>query len=271
MDARRLVDSHVHLTDFEPEADPGEILLQAFDAGVSMLVCDGSSEGDWSKVLELSHNDGRIIPFLGLHPWFVNRRSASWLEALEQLVSSSSCGIGEIGLDRKVDVDESAQRDVFVAQLRLAARYDRPVTIHCRQAWDAMMEILAADERLPRLHFHAFSGSSELIPPLVGLGAYFSFSGNVLMSNNRRGVQSLRSVPPDRLLIETDAPALPPPEAYRTYEMRWPDGRVMNHPANLVPIAQGLASLLNETVEDFMARVWNNSCRFLGSLLHDTR
>jgi TatD DNase family protein len=77
------------------------------------------------------------------------------------------------------------------------------------------------------------------------------------------------AVPPERLLIETDAPAIPPPREYRAFDILSPDGKEWNHPANLVPIISGVAGLLGEDESALRERLWENTRRFLGSVWHD--
>jgi TatD DNase family protein len=78
----------------------------------------------------------RIIPSLGLHPWYINERTSSWFEKLRTTLTSTQCSLGEIGLDRWIEgYDSAAQEDVFIQQLALASAANRPVSIHCLKAW----------------------------------------------------------------------------------------------------------------------------------------
>ena len=98
-----------------------------------------------------------------------------------------------------------------MAQLELALRFGRPVSIHCRKAWAAFLSVLKRFGRLPAGGIvHSYSGPPELIPELIGYNLSFSFSGSITRQGNKRGKKSLAAVPLERLLIETDSPDMPP-------------------------------------------------------------
>ena len=264
-----MFDSHLHLTDYESETDIGVVIAQARAVGVTRLVCNGTSEVDWGRVLDLARDHLEVTACLGLHPWFVTRRSEHWLETLNRLVADNRCGVGEIGLDRSAEpLDVDAQEDAFRAQLNLAREHRRPAIIHCVKAWGWLMDILLSEAKLPcGMLIHAYGGSVDLIKPLAEMGAYFSFSGKVLEPNYARSRSALMAVPRDRLLLETDAPnMLPPPQAKR-YFVQASHPIQYNHPANLPAISEGVAGLLNEPLCELQGRVWQNSQRFFGPIL----
>ena len=264
-----LIDSHIHLTDYEPGADIAAIIEQATNAGVVRLACNGTAEHDWLKVLKLAETSKSIIPFVGLHPWFVKKRSADWLSTLENLIIANNCGVGETGLDRlEAPVNVTDQEHCFLAQLDLAHQYDRPITIHCVRAWGWLMDVLRSQPNLPkRMLIHAYGGSPDMIKPLADFGAYFSFSGKALDKAYMRAQESLQVVPLDRLLIETDAPNMLPPAAYCTEIITTSDGRSHNHPANLPAIFEGISEMLGITSDILRERLWENGARFFGRLL----
>jgi TatD DNase family protein len=245
------------------------LVQQAAEAGVTHLVCNATAEENWHQVLDYCRSYPSVIPCLGIHPWFVASRSDNWDRALDGLVGSTACGVGEIGLDRNREpFDRAAQEEVFRAQLDMARRHARPATVHCVRSWGWMMDVLRREEPLPAgLLMHAYGGPPELVYELTSMGAYFSFSGKVLEPNYRRARQSLMVVPPDRLLIETDGPCLVPPMQYRMYDLRTPTGEEMSHPANLALVLPGIAELLGEDAETLRARLWENAQRFFGPLL----
>ncbi len=281
----QLVDSHLHLQDECFAADVIAVVERAMAAGVRTMVCNGSEESDWPTVLELSRRwPGAIVPCLGLHPWYVSRRSARWLETLEELAAAARCGIGEIGLDRWIEPrDEPAQEHAFLAQLDLARRLARPAMVHCLRAWGRLMDLLADQPPLPPMVVHAFGGTAELVPALAARGAYFSFAGTALFERNVRAREALRAVPLDRLLIETDSPDLPPPPQYRVNTAREsggapgnsagaaetlrPDGRARNEPANLARIVHGLAALRGIPAAELAEITTANAQRALADIL----
>lgn len=264
-----LVDSHIHLTDYDDGTDIGAIVEESRAVGVTHLVCNGTSEKDWREVLDVASVYEGVLPCLGLHPWFVPDRSASWLDVLEGLVRATGCGIGETGLDKCVEsLDKSAQEEAFRAQLDLARRYDRPITIHCVRSWGWLSDVLATESALPgRMLLHAYGGSADMVRRMSAFGVYFSFSGKVLDASHEKARVALRAIPPGRLLIETDAPSLLPPEPYCAYTVMARDGRIHNHPANLPAILAGIAELLGEPADELRGRIWDNALRFHGDSL----
>lgn len=263
-----LIDAHNHLQEevLVPYVDG--VIERARQAGVGEMWCNGTAEDDWQAVLDLAKADSEVVPFFGLHPWFVKERSPDWLAELERFLDAGPSGVGEIGLDRLVKkADEAAQEEVFRAQLDLARRHDLPVTIHCLKAWGWMLEVLRdMAPSLPLMLIHAYGGAAELVQPLTDLGAWFSFAGSVLDERHMRARAALQAVPLDRLLIETDAPALIPPEPYRPYTLMTDDGHIYNEPANLPAIAEGIAELLGMPAQRLAELTADNAARFLAGV-----
>jgi len=265
-----LIDSHLHLQDDTLAAQLDEVLRLAREGGVRFFVSNGAEESDWPLVLAQARAHPEILPCFGLHPWYVSGRSARWLEELERHLDALPSGLGEIGLDRwKEPRDERAQEAVFRAQLDLARRRHLPVMVHCVSAWGWLTEVLRAEAPLPAgLLIHAYGGPKELIRPLADMGAYFSYGGSTLDERKKLRRETLPLIPPDRLLLETDAPDMPPPEPFRRRHLVGPAGRAVNEPANLPLILRGLAALLGESEDQLARRVWENSVRFLEPIRH---
>ncbi len=268
-----LIDAHNHLQEEVLEPHLPAVLARARAAGVTSQVVNATHEGDWAQVRALAAACPDLIPCFGLHPWFVGERREGWLERLRTLLLEVPSAVGEIGLDRWFrDCDEEAQEKVFIAQLRLARELGRPVMVHCLKAWGWLREVLEREGAPPAgMLIHAYGGAAEMIPPLAALGACFSFGGSVLDEHKRRARLALMVVPLDRLLVETDAPALPPPEPYRPHVVMGERGELYNEPANLPAILDGLAALRGVPADELREITWDNARRLLGSLLPETR
>jgi TatD DNase family protein len=150
--------------------------------------------------------------------------------------------------------NRAEQEECFAAHLDLARELNRPVAVHCVQAWGRLIEILR-EHPGPRILLHAFGGSAELIPELAELNCWFSFCGSVANPNAKRVRASAAAVPDDRLLIETDSPDFPPP-----------DCPVPNEPANLVHTARAVAELRGISAEKVAALTFSNAERFFVSV-----
>ncbi len=274
MKGLRLFDAHNHLQD-ERLLPCRETLFHDLEAeGVVGMVVNGSCEADWPSVLELAAKRPAVIPSFGYHPWQVQERTPAWLARLAEYLDRVPAAVGEVGLDRWIkDHDFPAQEEAFVAQLRLAAERNLPVSIHCLEAWGRLVEILRAEPR-PKCGFvlHSFGGSRELIEPLAELGAYFSLPGYYAHERKQRQRDAFRHVPPDRLLLETDAPdqSLPPSRvAYPLTDVA--TGKAINHPANLGAVYRFAAELFEEDVASLAERVERNFMRIFGALYRATK
>ena len=260
----RIFDTHCHLQDERIFEKAGEYIARAREAGVVRMLCCGTRESDWEAVKTLSARYQEVVPALGLHPWFVSERSGAWLEKLEAtLTEIPAAAVGEIGLDHALDKrNDEDQSMVFIAQLKLARKLKRAVSMHCRKAWGSMMEILEKQCGTPDGGvIHSYSGPPDLIPQLETLNISFSFSGSITYDRNRRGRASLAAVAEHSLLVETDSPDIPPagvePEA--------------NEPAQCAAIVQKMAELRGTTPDRMSEITFRNAARIFdtgGGITH---
>jgi len=250
-------DSHCHLQDERVEDASAAVLARARERGVERLVCCGTRPEDWARVAELAAMHSEIIPAYGLHPWYVGEAvSLEWMGDLRAFLERNlAAGVGEIGVDAAIRPRlAEAQQTAFVVQLRLAQELGRPVSVHCRRAWQALHDGLQAVGKMPRgLVIHSFSGSVELVESLVKHGVYFSFSGSVTNPAYERARALVQAVPRDRLLIETDAPDMLP------HVLREQGG--LNEPANLHVIAERIAQFTGLSVESVAELTSENARR----------
>ena len=233
-------DAHNHLQD--PRLEPGlpDVIRRARNAGVSFMSCCGTEAPDWPRVERLAAEVPGLIPSFGIHPWNLRGRGDRWLEDLESVIKRvPSAGVGEIGLDHALEYRcDDEQDEVFGRQLELARRFERPVSIHCRKAWESLLQGLDRVGPLPAgFVVHAYSGSPEMVPAICERGGYVSFSGTLTRHRNHRAQAACMVVPEDRLLIETDAPDMLPEIPGRQPAPDEPP----NEPANLAYVAAAMA------------------------------
>ena len=296
--AMRLFDAHNHLHDERFEGRQSALIEACVAAGVVRMVVNGSTESDWPAVAELAQRyPACVIPAFGLHPWYIHERTPNWKAHLNRCLDEvPGAVVGEIGMDRWIlDCPPAAragispelashqaaslteQGEVFGEQLRMAAERNVPASIHCLQAWGPVTEVLRKEPR-PGCGFllHSYGGPADLVKPLAKLGAYFSFPGYFLHERKARHRETFRSVPEDRLLVETDAPdqRLPAedewakvtglPGSGAVWELEGEGGRPLNHPANLLRVYEGLAGVLRLPVDALAARVERNFAKLFG-------
>jgi len=253
----KLFDSHCHLQDERLKPDFDQVLCRAKDVGVVEMACCGSSEADWLHTLEISRRIPGCVPAFGIHPWYAASRSAGWKKELVDLLNAvPSAGVGEIGLDHAIKArNDDDQMSLFIEQLDIARRLHRPVSMHCRRAWEALMSALNTGPELAAgFVVHSYSGSAELVEQLSRAGAYFSFSGTITRSGNTRGHRSVQAAPIDRLLIETDAPDLMP-------VIDGVSATGPNEPANLMFVLNAVAELRNMTPDEIAEITRRNARR----------
>jgi len=265
----RLYDAHNHLQDDRLRPHGASAVAASSRIGLAKMVVNGSCEDDWPQVEALARQYPQVIPSFGYHPWYVKQRSPRWQQTLVEFLDRIPSAIGEIGLDRWIkNHDLPQQEEAFAWQLRLAAERDLPVSIHCLQAWGRLLELLEAGPR-PKCGFllHSFGGPQEMIIPLARLGAYFSLPGYFAHGRKVRQRETFRHVPPDRLLIETDAPDQSLPDERNEFPLvDAATGKPLNHPANIVAVYRFAGELLGEPLEVLSVRVEENFLRLFGNL-----
>ena len=231
------------------------------------MVVNGSCEEDWRAVLELSKQTPLVLPSFGYHPWYIHERTKDWLKNLARFLGEVPSAVGEIGLDRwKPGLPYDGQEEVFIAQLRLAAERNLPVSIHCLQASGRMLDLLKAGPRPGRgFLLHSYGGPKEMVKPFADLGAYFSLPGYYAHERKERQRETFKSVPRDRLLLETDAPDQGLPDARNRFPLTdSATGKPLNHPANLRAVYEFASELFAEDVGPLASRVAENFVRLFG-------
>ena len=189
-------DAHLHMTD--PEFDDG---YDDIDDSV-LLFSNTSSPKEFRRLQGLSSHDGRVVPFYGTHPWFIEEYDR---DALYDILSTDpKANVGEIGLDTKRG-SIGEQLPVFMEQLDLAQSFDRSVSIHMVGSEEYVLRELR--KRKLRAILHSYSSPEGYTDAFAGCGCYFSISQRIFSKGLEKVVSILRSIPMDRLLLETDAPS----------------------------------------------------------------
>ena len=256
----RFYDAHNHLHDERLGGRQDALVTAAVQAGLGRMVVNGSCETDWSAVQDLARRHPCVLPSFGYHPWYLHKRTSAWKTTLRMFLDETpGAVVGEIGLDRwKPHLPYDGQEESFVWQLRLAAERNIAVSIHCLRAWGRLHDLLRVEPRPARgFLLHSYGGPAEMVQPLARFGAYFSFPGYYLHDHKIRQRETFKHVPPDRLLIETDAPDQLPPETIAGFHFLTDSatGKGINHPANLTPIYGAVSEMLGEPLETLAARI----------------
>ncbi len=236
-----LVDSHCHLDDVRFAPDLEAVVGRAREAGVEWMMTIGTGDGppDLEVAIRLADRFDCVYATVGVHPHDASKVTPETLKHLEQLVRHPKVlAVGEIGLDYHYDNSpREAQRDVFEAQMDIAARAGKPIVIHTREAWPDTFAALTqywAPERGGIMH--CFSGGPLEAERSLGLGFHLSFAGMLTYPKAVEIQQAACATPSSRLLVETDAPYLTP----------IPHRGKRNEPAHVALTARKLAELRGE-------------------------
>ncbi len=254
-----LIDTHCHLGDAAFDADRDAVLERARQAGVGHVVVVGGTVAEGERAAALARACPGLSATAGLHPHEASTwtpETATRLRAL--LALPEVVAVGETGLDYHYDHSpRDAQRRAFEAQLGIAGELGRPVVVHAREADADMAAILAGASATVVLH--SFSSGAEVFEAGMRTGAYFSFSGMISFKNWTM-TDRLTACPPDRLLVETDAPYLAPV----------PHRGRRNEPAFVREVAEALARARGHSLEAVAQCTTDNARRVFGARLAAT-
>jgi TatD DNase family protein len=201
-----LIDTHCHLTESPLVDRLDDVLGRARARGVSRIIAPAYDHASWPQVRAVANRPG-VFPAIGLHPWQAAEGIAAD-ELVRELRDSQAVAVGEIGLDFKIEAfDRHLQLSVLRTQLEVAMALELPVILHCRGAFEELLELLT--ELAPRLTglIHAFSRGPELARRFAELGLHVAFGGAVTRPDARARKAAL-ALPLDRILLETDAPSI---------------------------------------------------------------
>lgn len=210
-----LVDTHCHLDADRFDEDRDAVLERAWQAGLSGIVIPATGPGGWDALCALPARDARLQVGLGIHPQLLpelpEEEDALQLERLDALLGKGeAAAVGECGLDgATAQRGASLERQVRVlaAHFALARKHQLPLLVHCLRSHPALLTLLEAAP-LPEagVLLHSYSGGAELAKVYARLGCHFSLAGPVTFEEARKPLESLRAIPLERLMLETDAP-----------------------------------------------------------------
>jgi TatD DNase family protein len=248
-----LIDTHAHLHVSHFDADRDATLERAREAHVVRIVEIGYDLESSRQAVTLAQQYADVFAVVGIQPHYASQADASWLAEIEALSQQPKVvAIGEIGLDYYHDrAPHDTQERLFRDQLALARRLDLPVVIHSRDAHADTLRILQDAARGQPGVMHSFSGDEAYAHACLDVGFYLSFSGPVTYSKATDHHAVARSMPLDRLLIETDSPYLTPN----------PHRGKRNEPAYVRFVAARIAELRSIPLATLAAAVWQNAER----------
>ncbi len=264
------IDSHCHLDAPEFAADRAAVVWRARAAGVARLVLPAVEAAQFAALRELAHTHDAVYA-LGIHPLYLDRAEDEDLARLQQALAQHRhdprlVAVGEIGLDHFVPGHNRArQMHFYVAQLKLARDAGLPVILHVRRSADHLLQGLG---RVPVMGgiAHAFNGSPAQAQRFVDLGFKLGFGGAMTFDRALQIRALAATLPADALVLETDAPDIPPHWLYRSAADRAAGATSRNEPAELPRIGAVLAGLRGWTLAETAATTVANTTAALPRL-----
>lgn len=257
------VDTHCHLDAPEFDADRDEVIARAQAAGVGLQVVPAVMPSTFESAREAAHRCLGAYA-LGIHPLYVHQvpedATMQLAQALQRWQDDPRLvAVGEIGLDHFVpglqdEASRALQERFYVAQLELAARHQLPVILHVRRSADGLLKHLRrlrdAGRPVPGGIAHAFNGSEQQALAFIELGFKLGFGGAMTFERALQIRRLAAELPAQAIVLETDAPDIPPHWLYRTAEQRSQGLRSRNEPAELPRIAQTLVDLRGWSLQE---------------------
>lgn len=268
----RWIDTHCHLDANEFGGHADAVVRRARAAGVVQIVVPAVDVANFDAVRRLAH-EHQLAYALGIHPLYVDRAGDTDIDGLAEALDAHRhdprlVAVGEIGLDHFVlGTDRARQEQFYAAQLRLARELDLPVILHVRRSADTLLKHLRRTP-VPGGIAHAFNGSDQQAQAFVAMGFKLGFGGAMTFERALQLRRLAQTLPLEAIVLETDAPDIPPQWLYRTAAERRsePGATAPNEPAQLPRIAQTLAALRGISLTEVADATRAHACAALPKL-----
>jgi TatD DNase family protein len=272
----RLIDTHCHLNLSHFDDDREEVIKRAIEVGVEKMVIPAIDVESSKSIVSFVQNKNELLCAVGLHPNDSNRWDEFSCQQLDQLIEQDQLdkhkivAIGEIGLDQYWnDAPHNIQESVLSKQLELATKWQLPLILHMREHGDAtcgscadtLVSMVAEWVEVQKIAgsslvdrpgvFHSFSGDKKTLQKILDLNFFVGVSGPVTYKNSDFKREVVKSIPLEKLLIETDSPFLSPV----------PNRGKRNEPANVQFIVEKISELFDKNPEMIASITYQNAQR----------
>jgi len=253
-------DTHAHIgLIYDNPIEQFRVIQQAKQAGVTRIVSINNNLHDFKKEYTILKSQKGIYHAVGVGPSEVTTPGENWIQTIEESASLPNVvAIGETGLDYyKQYGDKRSQIELFITQLDLAQKLNKPVIIHNREAGQDIFDILQDHIPDKGVVFHCYSEDASYAKKVLAadMNAYFSFAGNLTYRNAKNLHDTVMNLPLDRIVVETESPFMIPADLREQKRTK---------PAMLVSTVRFLAEMLDMEMEPLAKQLWNNSCTFFG-------
>ncbi len=254
-----MIDTHSHLFSEDFDNDRNEVLENAFDSGVKVILMPAIEPKTFDKVIETAELDHRLYCSMGVHPHNAQEYNQEVEETIiSNLANPKVKAIGEIGLDYYYDfAPKEIQKEVFIQQIRLAKKFNLPVIVHNRESDIDLMQILRQEQSTELTGvLHCFSGDTKMMQEAIEMGFNVSFTGNITFKKAHDLREVVKNAPIEHIMLETDAPYLAP------VPMR---GK-RNEPKYLIKIAEKIAEIKSLNINEVIEMTSNNAKKLFNLL-----
>ncbi len=246
------IDTHCHLNFHAFDQDIDQVIKNARNNGVDSIVIPGAKIDSSQKAVEIASIYENCFAAVGVHPHHAEELKGQGIKVLKDIAENDKViAIGEIGLDyHEENLTEKIkiiQKELLKMQLEIAIVLKLPVILHCREAFEDMLPIIA-NYKIKGV-FHCFGGETEDLRKVLNMGYYVGFDGNITYKNAQNLRDLVLETPLDRILIETDSPYLSP-EPYRGER---------NIPQHVKIVAETIAGIKNIKLEEIALYTTNNA------------
>ncbi|PNV83586.1 MAG: hydrolase TatD [Sulfurimonas sp.] len=252
-----IIDTHVHLDDERYRDDLDEVLKRARESGVERFIIPGADPKNLIKAVEIAQNNSDVYFAIGVHPYDMESFNK---DDFNNYINHPKCiAVGECGLDyfrlegtdEEKEREKKSQKEIFIAQIKIAKEYKKPLIVHIRDASRDSKEILLAhNAKEVGGVLHCYNADEELLS-LAQEGFYFGIGGVLTFKNAKKLLHVLPKIPHEKLLIETDGPYLTPT----------PHRGERNEPLYTTFVAKKMSELLEISLQDIEKTTTENALR----------
>ena len=244
------IDSHCHINFPELNQKIDQVLSNMKDKEISHALCVSVTLDKINEILGLTKKYSNVYASVGVHPDYEDIQEPDIDTLFNYSKNEKVVAIGETGLDYfRLTGDLSWQRDRFRTHIRAAIKSNLPLIIHTRNAQDDTINIMKEENAKSATGvMHCFTESYEMAKKAIDLGFYISFSGIITFKNAESLRDTVKKIPIENILIETDSPYLAPV----------PNRGKLNEPANVIYVAEKIAELKGISIEEVAEITTNN-------------
>lgn len=250
-----IFDTHCHLNSEELLSRIDEVIESAKKVGVDKFLVIGWNKESSLKAIELANQYDCIYAAIGFHPTDIDGvTDDDFNKVMNHVNNPKVVAVGEIGLDYhwvKDPAQREKQKEWFIKQIEFANKYQKPISIHNREAFEDCLNILKEHRPLYSGVMHCYSGSVEFLNDVLALGLYIGLDGPLTFTNAKTPKEVCEKVPLDRLLVETDSPYLAPHPLRGT----------VNEPKNIALVIDEITRLKGISKKHILEVIYDNSCK----------